>query len=121
MLPRLCRLRSRRMSIVNATVTDSSASWQEPRWYVASVRCNQEKRVAAHLSGRGVEHYLPSYPSLRSWKDRRVTLQMPLFPGYVFVRLPLLEKLRVLMVPQVVSLVGPGGVPAEISTEEIDS
>jgi transcription antitermination factor NusG len=107
--------------MVNTLAANASASWQEPRWYVLSVRSNQEKRVTEHLGGRGVEHYLPCYSSLRSWKDRRVTLEMPLFPGYVFVRLPLLERLKVLTVPQVVSLVGAGKCPAEISAQEIDS
>jgi transcription antitermination factor NusG len=77
--------------------------------------------VTEHLSGRDVEHYLPCYSSLRTWKDRRVTLQMPLFPGYVFVRLPLLDRMKVLTVPNIVSLVGSGQGPAEIAPEEIDS
>lgn len=95
--------------------------WDDPRWYVLFVRSNQEKRVAEHLRGRGVENYLPCYASLRQWKDRRVTLQMPLFPGYVFVRLPLLERMKVLTVPNAVSLVGAGSSPAEISEQEIVS
>src|SRR5262249_54155144 len=84
------------------------------------VRCNQEKRVTAHLRGRDVEHYLPCFSSLRTWKDRRVTLQMPLFPGYVFVRLPLLDRMKALTVPNVVTLVRSGQGPAEISPEEGD-
>lgn len=106
---------------MNAVWSDTPASWRDPRWYVLFVRSNQEKRVAEHLSGRDVEHYLPCYSSLRRWKDRRVTLQMPLFPGYVFVRLPLLERMKVLTVPNILSLVGAGNGPSEISAEEIDS
>ncbi len=106
---------------MSAVLASVPASWQEPRWYVLSVRCNQEKRVTEHLRGRDVEHYLPCYSSLRTWKDRRVTLQMPLFPGYVFVRLPLLERMKVVTVPNIVSLVGSRHGPAEISPEEIDS
>jgi transcription antitermination factor NusG len=107
--------------MVSAVLANVPASWQEPRWYVLSVRSRQEKRVTEHLRGRGVEHYLPCYSSLRKWKDRRVTLQMPLFPGYVFVRLALLERMKVLTVPHIVSLVGSGNVPSEISAQEIDS
>jgi len=92
---------------------------QEPRWYVLFVRSNQEKRVAQRLSSRNVEHYLPCYESLRQWQDRRVRLEIPLFPGYVFVRLPLLERLKVLTLPNVVSLVGPKHSPAAISEDEI--
>ncbi len=106
---------------MNEGWSDIPASWHDPRWYVLFVRSNQEKRVAEHLGGRDVEHYLPCYTSLRRWKDRRVTLQMPLFPGYVFVRLPLLERMKILTVPNSVSLVGAGNGPSEISAEEIDS
>src|SRR5215471_18467233 len=90
-----------------------------PRWYALHVRCNQEKMVARGLSTRTVEHFLPCYPSVRQWKDRRVKLEMPLFPGYVFVRLPLLERMKVLVVPNVVSLVGARNCPSVISDDEI--
>lgn len=99
----------------NLSLTD----FEQPKWYVLFVRSNQEKRVAHRLSGRSVEHFLPCYESLRHWKDRRVRLQTPLFPGYVFVRLPLLERLRVLTLPNVVSLVGPRNSPSTVSDDEI--
>jgi transcription antitermination factor NusG len=95
--------------------------WQDPRWYVLFVRSNQEKRVSSHLSSRGVEHFLPCYSSVRRWKDRRVALEMPLFPGYIFVRFPLLERMKALTVPNVVSLVGTSSSPSVMSDEEIAS
>jgi transcription antitermination factor NusG len=99
----------------NQSLTDL----QQPKWYVLFVRSNQEKRVADRLSGRSVEHFLPCYESLRQWKDRRVRLETPLFPGYVFVKLPLLERLRVLTLPNVVSLVGPKNSPSTVTDDEI--
>ena len=69
------------------------------RWYVLFVRSNQEKRVALGLSDRGIEHLLPCYGSLRQWKDRRVKLDIPLFPGYLFVHLPLSERMQALTIP----------------------
>src|SRR5439155_14497626 len=59
------------------------ATFAEPRWYAAYTRANHEKHVAVHLDSRGVEHFLPLYCSTRRWKDRRVQLELPLFPGYV--------------------------------------
>src|SRR6266436_3754105 len=44
---------------------------------------------------------------------------MPLFPGYVFVHLALIEKMRVLTVPNVVSLVGSSRAASEVPEEEI--
>jgi len=85
------------------------------------VRANQEKMTAQRLASYEVQHYLPCYRSVRQWKDRRVTLEMPLFPGYVFVRLPFLERARVLSLPNVVGLVGGRNAPAIITAEEIDS
>jgi transcription antitermination factor NusG len=92
-----------------------------PNWFVLFVRANQEKRTAQRLAGYEVEHFLPCYRSLRQWKDRRVLLDMPLFPGYIFVRLPYLERMKVLTLPNVVGLVGNKSCPSLVSTEEIDS
>jgi transcription antitermination factor NusG len=80
---------------------------------------NHEKRVVEQLGIRGIEHFLPLYASVRRWKDRRVELELPLFPGYVFVHMPLRERLRVLQVPGVARLVGFGGLPAELPAEEM--
>jgi transcription antitermination factor NusG len=93
--------------------------WQTPKWYVLFVRSNQERRVADALAARSIEHFLPSYSAIRQWKDRRVKLEKPLFPGYVFVRLALMEKLQALTVPNVVSLVGSNRAASEVSEEEI--
>ena len=75
--------------------------------------------TAQRLTEQEVEHFLPCYQSVRQWKDRRVTLEMPLFPGYLFVHLPLIERARVLTLPNVVSLVGNRNSPSEISEQEI--
>jgi transcription antitermination factor NusG len=92
-----------------------------PCWYAASTRANHEKNVAEHLAARSVEHFLPLYESVRRWKDRRVRLQMPLFPGYVFVHISLCDRLRVLQIPSVASLVRFNGIPAALSETEIET
>ena len=91
----------------------------EHRWYAAYTSANHEKRIAEQLEQRSVEHFLPLHVSVRRWKDRRVRLQMPLFPGYVFVCFALRERLRVLQIPGVVHLVSFGGQPVTIKEEEI--
>jgi transcription antitermination factor NusG len=92
----------------------------ELHWYAAYTCANHEKRVASEIEARGVEHCLPVYSSVRRWKDRRVTLELPLFPGYVFVRLALRDRLRVLQVPSLVRLVGFNGLPAALPDEEME-
>jgi transcription antitermination factor NusG len=90
-----------------------------PQWFVLFVRTNQEKTTASRLDYLQIEHFLPCFRSLRQWKDRRVTLEMPLFPGYVFVRLPHAERMRVLTLPNVLYFVGSGTSPAVLTDEEI--
>ncbi len=91
------------------------------RWYAAYTSSNHEKRVADQMGVRGVEHFLPLYTSLRRWRNGRVTLQRPLFPGYVFVRIALREKLRVQQIPGVAWLVGFDGTLAAMPDEEIET
>jgi len=97
------------------------AEYLEERWYAAQTYANHEKRVLEQLSQRSVEAYLPLYASVRRWKDRRVRLDLPLFPGYVFVRLALRDRLRTLQTPGVVRLVGFGGQPTALPDQEIDA
>jgi transcription antitermination factor NusG len=90
-----------------------------PQWFVLFVRTNQEKITASRLDHLQIEHFLPCFRSLRQWKDRRVTLEVPLFPGYVFVHLPHAERMRVLTLPNVLYFVGSGSSPAVLTDEEI--
>jgi transcription antitermination factor NusG len=92
----------------------------EPHWYAAYTCAQHEKRVAEQLAQRDVEHLLPLYAAMHRWKDRRVRVDLPLFPGYVFVRLVLQDRLRVLQVPGVVRLVGFGGLPSALPDDQIE-
>ena len=93
----------------------------DPRWYAVCTFSNHEKRVGDQLRERGMEHFLPLYDSVRRWKDRRVQLQLPLFPGYVFVHLALRDRLRVLNIPSVARLVGFGGPPVALPDNEMEA
>ena len=64
--------------------------------------------------------FLPLYRSVRRWKDRRQELELALFPGYVFVRIALQDRLRVLQLPSVVHLVGSPGRPSPLPESEMD-
>ncbi len=91
----------------------------QPHWYAAYTCANHEKHVAAQLDAMTIEHFLPLYRSVRRWKDRRVSLDLPLFPGYVFVRVAIINQLQVLQVPSVVHLVGFGGYPLALPDDEM--
>jgi len=89
------------------------------RWYAVSVRPRHEKVVTHHLERQGVNSFLPVYCSARRWKDRRMELEMALFPGYVFVNLHLRDRLRVLQAPGVLQFVTFQGQPAALPDSEI--
>lgn len=76
-------------------------------WLAIYVMPRHEKRIAEHLCGRKIEHFLPCYEAQRKWKDgSKVTLRLPLFPGYLFVRTSWTKRIAALEVPGVVSVVG---------------
>jgi len=90
-------------------------------WYALYTRHQHEKIVALALSGKGVEVFVPLYTSVRRWKDRNKKLQLPLFPGYVFMQNPENRWQPILATPGVHSVVGFGGRPTEIPISEIEA
>jgi len=90
-------------------------------WYALQVRPRFEKVVATILRDKGYEEYLPCYKSRRRWSDRSKTIELPLFPGYTFCRVDVLNKLPVLVVTGVMSIVGIAKLPTAITDEEINS
>lgn len=104
-------------------------SWQEPEkanefgtkalWYAGYTASRHEKKVAEHFAQRGIEHFLPLYGTIHRWKNGRHWVRLPLFPGYIFVRVALKDRLRVLEVPGFVKLVGFGGAPHPLPESDI--
>ena len=93
-----------------------------PKWFAAYTSPRHEKAVSRQLQSRSIESFLPLYSSVRRWKNGcRVAIEQPLFPGYVFVRVPRRESVRVLQVSGVVSIVGTGREPSPLPTAEIES
>ena len=91
-------------------------------WFAAYTNSHHEKRVAAHFGERQIESFLPLYSVLHRWKNRcEVDLDLPLFPNYVFVHIDPSDRVRVLEVPGVLSLVGFGRTLAPLSDFEIEA
>src|SRR5271168_5328431 len=89
-------------------------------WYALYTCPRHERCVAQQIEERSISCFLPLYRSIRRWKDRRKELELALFPGYVFVRLALKDRLRVLQLPSAVRLVSFNGQPAVLPEAEID-
>jgi transcription antitermination factor NusG len=95
--------------------------YEHPRWFAVYTRAQHEKVVAQQFREKSIEYYLPLFESVRRWKDRRKLLTLPLFPGYIFVHLSLLERMRVLQISGVVHLVGFNGHPEPLEEAEISA
>ena len=93
------------------------------RWFAVYTTCRHEKRIAQHLGQRQIEHYLPLYRADRKWRDgSKVTLELPLFPSYIFVRIKRSERVSVLSVPGALAVVGgTGGTPAPLPDTAIEA
>lgn len=92
----------------------------DAHWYAAYTAPCREKRVLDHLAIRQIEAFLPLYRSSRKWKNGcHVELERPLFPGYVFVRVVGTDRVRVLEVPNVLSIVSRGRVPEPLDDDAI--
>jgi transcription antitermination factor NusG len=94
---------------------------EEARWYAVQTRSRHEKIVANQLEGQDVTTFLPLVTQVHRWSDRRKVVQVPLFPGYTFVRvLPSAEQyVRVLRVYGVSSFVGVRGQGTPIPDKQI--
>ncbi|HEY1660379.1 MAG TPA: UpxY family transcription antiterminator [Candidatus Sulfotelmatobacter sp.] len=92
----------------------------KPHWYAVYTCARHEKCVAEQMGRREIRAFLPVYRSVRRWKDRRKEIEMALFPSYVFVRVALQDRLRVLEIPGVVSIVGAGSKPEPLADHEIE-
>ena len=55
------------------------------KWYAVHTRSRHEKQVDLFLNERGVETFLPLVHTLSRRRDRKKYVDIPLFPGYLFV------------------------------------
>ncbi len=90
-------------------------------WHVVRTNSMAEKKVAFRLKQLDIETYLPLYPSIRIWSDRKKKIEKPLIPSVVFIRLSAAELGTVYGVPGVAGILKYLGKPAVVREEEIRS
>ena len=93
----------------------------EHHWYAGCTASRHEKRVAEQLRQRGVQYFLPLYETIHRWQNGRHRVQLPLFPGYLFVRLALRDRRQVLEIPGFARLVGFSSTPTPLRDAEIEA
>lgn len=102
---------------------DGLSVTSKSQWFAVYTNCRHEKRIAQHMAQREIEHYLPLYRADRKWRDgSKVTLDLPLFPSYIFVRIKRSERVRILSIPGALAVVGgTGGEPATVPDAAIEA
>lgn len=90
-------------------------------WFALYCKSRHEKKVARQLDEKGIINYLPLKREVRQWSDRKKTVEVPLFRGYVFVRIPENYQIPVLETYGAVTFVKFGGKLVPIPEEQIES
>ena len=89
-------------------------------WYVVYVRSHHEKKVHLLFIDKGIESSLPLIKTTRQWSDRKKKVEIPLFRGYVFVRIDInKDMLNILQTDGVVKFIGIRSKPSRIPDNEI--
>ena len=100
---------------------EMAAGLADRKWFVLYVKSRTEKKVKERFDKKKIEAFLPLMKVVRQWSDRKKTVQVPLFNGYIFVHLHELEFTEVRMIEGVVNFVRQEGKPATVKQEQIDA
>ena len=92
-----------------------------PEWFAVYTKSRHEKLVNDGLEALGFETYLPLMRQLRRWSDRNKRVEVPLFPGYLFVRCTEVERPRAFAARGIVRFVTAEGRAVPIPPAEIDA
>ena len=68
-------------------LTRTPGYFEEKSWYAIRTRPRFEKKVVGELQCKEVETFLPLSNVTRQWSDRKQNVSVPLFSGYLFVRI----------------------------------
>ena len=84
-------------------------------------RSRHEKATAARLDLQSTETFLPLHRSRRTWRNGvHADVDLPLFPGYLFARIRITDRLRMLQTPGVLGFAATSARPTAIADEEMD-
>jgi transcription antitermination factor NusG len=94
----------------------------DSQWFAVWTRSRQEKSSAAILEAIGIPHFLPLRSEVRQWSDRKQSVTVPLFTGYLFVRInPARDsRLDVLKTPGIAGFVGNQTGPLPVPDHQIE-
>ena len=76
----------------------------DKQWRVLHVRAQQEKVLAKEMGVMSIEHFLPLNNETRRAGRKKLQVQTPVFPGYLFINSTLDEAYRVDRTKRVVNI-----------------
>jgi len=90
-------------------------------WYAVYTRSRHEQKVYDRLGRKKIEAFLPLMERWSRRKDRRKRIRLPLFPGYLFVRVEMdsYTHLEILKTNSVVRILCNDDQPAPVPDEQI--
>ncbi len=90
-------------------------------WYAVYTQPRHENKVYDRLLKKKIETFLPLIERWSRRKDRRKRINLPLFPGYLFVhsKMDAHAHLEILKTDSVVRILGNDGKPIPIPDEQI--
>jgi len=91
------------------------------KWYALQTVPRHEKTVGIQLQMDGLDVFIPTFRKESKWSDRRKVLDLPIFPGYAFLRSSdiSLDRKHIYRNRSVVRLLSSSAGPAEIPEAEI--
>jgi transcription antitermination factor NusG len=94
---------------------------RDRNWYAVYTVPQHEKSALKQLDMREIESFLPTYETVRVWKNRqRMKLILPLFPTYLFVHINSRERAKVLQSPGVLQIVGNSRESVSLPDSEVE-
>ena len=76
-------------------------------WQVLHLRPRCEKKLAEFCKLQNLDHYLPLRRETKIYQRRKVTVDKPVFPGYIFVCFDSEERLSLLKTNNIVRVLAP--------------
>jgi transcription antitermination factor NusG len=93
------------------------------KWYALQTVPRHEKTVGTQLRMDGLEVFIPTFRKESKWSDRSKAFDLPIFPGYAFLRSNDIrsERKYIFRNRSVVRILSGSSGPAEIPQDEISN
>ena len=88
-------------------------------WYAIRVKPNRERMTADSLRSRDYAVCLPTYCETNRRPGRKRVSEWPLFPGYLFCRLDIENRLPILTIRGVLHVVSIGRIAQQVDEHEM--